>query len=194
MTDEQKKDIDEVIAEKNAEEKKAEAKRGGADHRTQPTEEKKDKSIKSITSDVPPNKEKVNLLNKLKDKVKRKPTATTTDKGADSERVPEKENTESEVVKQSKVRNKSGISREHAFNDDGVCVRCGVGKETATTHCFGRPLPRVTAEKVKNGFVDFHNGAWKKRKPLDEEAKVDEDEDDDTGSDDGIDEDEKEEK
>jgi hypothetical protein len=169
MEDEKKKDIDETIAEKNAEEKKDEAKRGGAVNRPH-SEEKKGESIESITKDVPPNKEKVNLLDKAKNILKRKPTATTSEKGTDSERVPEKQNTESEAVKQSKVRNKDGAVREHAFDDDGLCVRCGVSKESATTHCFGKPLPRATAEKVKEGLVDYHNGVWKMRKPKDEDA------------------------
>ena len=178
MTDEKKKDIDEVIAEKNVEEKEAEIKRDGAVNRPKPSEEKKDKSIKSITSDVPPNKEKVNLLDQSKNLAKKKtpkPTATTTKKGEDSDRVPEKKQTESEVVKQSKVRNKNKV-REHAFNDDGVCIRCGAGNRegSTTTHCFGRPLPRATAEKVREGVVDFINGSWIKRKPCDEDVEDDE--------------------
>lgn len=184
MVEEEKKDIEETLAEKNAEERESEAERGGAEHRTQPSDEKKDKAIESITKDIPPNKEKVNLLNKAKNvfKTKSKSTTNVTKKGDESERVPEKDNTESEVVKQSKVRNKKGNIKKHAFNDDGICLRCGVGNKegSTTTDCFGRHLPVVTAQKVKDGLVDFHNGAWKMRK-LEDEAKDDEDTDADNG-------------
>lgn len=163
--DDEPKSTDEIIDEKNLEEKEAEAERGGAEKRAKPSEEKKDESIENITNEVPPNKEKVDLLKDAEDgkDTKRKPTTTITKK----EEIPVKESTESEVAKatrEDKAKKKRN-PKSHAFNDDGICVRCGVHKDNATTDCFGRPLPMVTAEKVREGKVDYINGAWIKKKP-----------------------------
>ncbi len=182
------KSTDEIIDEKNLEEKEAEVERGGAEHRTQPSEGKKGESIENITNEMPPNTEKVDLLKDAEDgkDTKRKPTTTITKK----EEIPKKENTESEAAKttregKEKVR-KARNPKSHAFKDDGTCVRCGAGNKvgSTTTDCFGRPLPTVTAEKVKEGIVDYVGGAWIKIEPCEEEAKaehledIDEDEED----------------
>ncbi len=167
------KSTDEIIDEKNLEEKKAEEDRGGAESRTKPSNKQKSESIDNITDNVPPNHEKVDLLKDAEEgkDTKRKPTTVITKK----EEIPIKENTESKAAKgtrEGKERVKKARNlKSHAFNDDGICVRCGCGdiEGSTTTDCFGRHLPRVTAVKVKDGIVDYVNGAWIKREPCEKE-------------------------
>ncbi len=182
--DDKPKSTDEIIDEKNLEEKKAEEDRGGAENRSKPSNEQESESIESIVDEVPPNEEKVDLLKDAEEgkDTKRKPTTVITKK----EEIPIKENTESKAAKETreskeKVK-KTRNSKLHAFNDDGICVRCGCGnkEDSTTTDCFGRQLPRVTAVKVKDGLVDYVNGAWIKKEPCeDEEVDADADENED---------------
>lgn len=171
------KGIEEIIDEKNLEEREAEAERGGAENRTQPTEEKKGESIENITNEIPPDDEKVDLLQDAESgkDTKRKPTTTITKKGE----IPERKNTESEAAKsiregKEKVK-KTRDSKSHAFNTEGICVRCGVHKDFATTDCFGIHLSPATALKVKAGKVNYVGGRWIKVEPPkdDEEGKDD---------------------